>query len=140
MSSDGQPWYHAGLRFECTGCGDCCTGAEGYVWVRRGEIAVLADGLGMTVEDFEARYVRRVEARKSLIELPGGDCVFFDPDLRRCKVYQFRPHQCRTWPFWESNLESRRTWGETRAACPGCGKGPLYTLEEIEPRKRVVRV
>ena len=26
-------WYHLGLRFQCTGCGDCCTGAPGYVWI-----------------------------------------------------------------------------------------------------------
>ena len=29
-------WYaEEGLAFECTGCGDCCTGAPGYVWVIR---------------------------------------------------------------------------------------------------------
>ena len=21
-----EPWYKDGLRFKCTGCGDCCTG------------------------------------------------------------------------------------------------------------------
>ena len=28
-----------GLRFECTQCGDCCTGAPGYVWVNKAEIS-----------------------------------------------------------------------------------------------------
>ena len=36
-----QPWYAGGLRFTCTGCGDCCTGAPGYVWVNQQEIDAL---------------------------------------------------------------------------------------------------
>ena len=30
-----EPWYRDGLRFACTRCGACCTGAPGYVWVDR---------------------------------------------------------------------------------------------------------
>ena len=31
---DEKPWYASGLAFECTQCGDCCSGPEeGYVWV-----------------------------------------------------------------------------------------------------------
>ena len=36
------PWYHEGLSFTCSQCGDCCTGAPGYVWVNNEEIAALA--------------------------------------------------------------------------------------------------
>jgi hypothetical protein len=39
---DEHPWYKDGLRFTCTGCGDCCTGAPGYVWVNKEEIEALA--------------------------------------------------------------------------------------------------
>ena len=35
-------WYDAGLKFQCTRCGACCTGAPGYVWVNGEEIARLA--------------------------------------------------------------------------------------------------
>ena len=35
-------WFKKGLRFECTGCGDCCTGAPGFVWVNSEEIRGLA--------------------------------------------------------------------------------------------------
>ena len=34
-----QPWYKDGLGFQCTQCGDCCTGAPGYVWINAAEIA-----------------------------------------------------------------------------------------------------
>ncbi|NUQ63947.1 MAG: YkgJ family cysteine cluster protein [Pirellulales bacterium] len=135
-----RPWYHEGLQFECTGCGDCCTGAPGYVWVDEEEIALLASRLGLGVDAFEEEYVRLVGRRKSLLEFPNGDCVFFDNVDRRCSVYDSRPRQCRTWPFWESNLKTRRTWAETCRSCPGCGHGPLIPVEEIVAQATIVRV
>jgi Fe-S-cluster containining protein len=134
------PWYHAGLQFSCTQCGDCCTGAPGYVWVTNDEIAALAAAAGLDVASFEDQYVRRVGARKSLKEFPNGDCVFFDGQTRKCTVYEARPRQCRTWPFWDSNLKTPADWQQTCEVCPGSGRGQLYPLEEIESRRRVVKV
>ena len=127
-----KPWYHQGLRFECTGCGDCCTGAPGYVWVNKEEIRGLAEQVGEEdLERFEKMYVRQVGIRKSLKEYSNGDCVFFDNQTRKCKVYNARPRQCRTWPFWDSNVRDEQAWRETCQACPGSGKGKLYQLEEL---------
>ena len=44
---DNEPWYKDGLKFKCTGCGDCCTGGEGYVWVNKQEIVALAAEVGV---------------------------------------------------------------------------------------------
>lgn len=71
-------WYANGLRFRCTQCGDCCTGAEGYVWVNQTEIDAMAARLDMDPVAFEKAYVRRVGIRRSLTERPGGDCVLLD--------------------------------------------------------------
>lgn len=108
-----QPWYQDGLRFKCTQCGDCCTGAPGYVWVNKEEIEALASEMKMEVEQFEDQYVRKVGIRKSLQEFPNGDCVLLDTETRGCSVYNARPRQCRTWPFWDSNLKSEEAWEET---------------------------
>jgi len=35
-------WYKPGLRFKCTECGACCTGAPGYVWISEKEIKAVA--------------------------------------------------------------------------------------------------
>jgi uncharacterized protein len=128
------PWYREGLRFTCTGCGDCCTGEPGAVWVNDEEIGRLAAFLGLEPAELEARFVRRLGARKSLFERFDGDCVFFDPESRRCRVYPARPVQCRTWPFWPDNLESEAAWRETEAACPGSGRGELVPLARIRQR------
>jgi hypothetical protein len=136
-----KPWYHKGLKFQCTQCGDCCTGAPGYVWVNQEEIESLAAQIGETdVEQFERLYVRTVGIRKSLKEFPNGDCVFFDDQTRKCTVYGARPRQCRTWPFWESNLRTPEDWQRTCDVCPGSGRGKLYQIEHIEAQRKVVSV
>jgi len=126
-----EPWYADGLRFRCTQCGDCCTGAEGYVWVNQQEVEDLAEAVGMKPETFERRFVKRVGIRRSLKERANGDCVLLDKETRRCTAYEVRPRQCRTWPFWNSNLRSREAWDEAAEACPGCNKGSLVPLEQI---------
>ena len=139
-SADEKPWYAEGLRFTCSGCGNCCTGAPGYVWVDQQEIEQLAAWLGLAVGEFSRRFVRKAHGRKSLIEYDNGDCVFFDPESRGCRVYTHRPKQCRTWPFWDSNLRSPEAWQETCRICPGSGKGQLVPLSEIEHQRRQISV
>jgi Fe-S-cluster containining protein len=111
------------------------------VWVNKEEIASLAAELGENdIEQFEHKYVRKVGIRKSLKEFPNGDCVFFDSTARNCNVYGARPRQCRTWPFWNSNLKTAMDWQQTCEVCPGSGKGRLYLVDEIEAQRRVIRV
>jgi uncharacterized protein len=135
-----EPWYKDGLRFKCTACGDCCTGAPGYVWVNQAEIDAIADRVGIEVAAFEKKYVRQIGVRRSLVEYKNGDCVFFDNKSRKCKVYEQRPRQCRTWPFWNSNLRNPETWAETCEVCPGSGKGKLYQLEQIQDQAAIFNV
>lgn len=135
-----QPWYAEGLRFQCTGCGDCCTGAPGYVWVTQAEIDALAQRLGMEVAAFERKYVREVGVRRTLKERKNYDCVFLDAETRKCTVYEHRPRQCRTWPFWNSNLKSPEAWQQTCEVCPGSGKGRLYSIETIDQQRGVINI
>jgi len=139
-SEPAPPWYADGLRFKCTGCGDCCTGAPGYVWLNGADIQRLAAETNLPVAEFESRYVRSIGVRKSLIELQNGDCIFFDNKSRKCQVYGARPRQCRSWPFWDSNLRTPETWEATCESCPGCGKGPLHQIETIEIERAKIRV
>ena len=139
-SKDETPWYAAGLKFKCSGCGDCCTGAPGYVWVNNAEIQALADRFEMDFDEFQKLYVRKVGIRQSLKEFPNGDCVFFDTENRSCQVYEDRPRQCRTWPFWDSNIKTPEAWEATCDQCPGSGTGKLHSLEHIEKERKVIRI
>ena len=134
------PWYADGLQFTCTGCGDCCTGGPGYVWVTLDEISALATRLGMAAADFEAKYVRKIGVRRSLKERKNYDCVFLDAATRKCTVYEDRPRQCRTWPFWDSTVKTPEAWERTCAVCPGSGRGRLYSLEDINEQRSVINI
>lgn len=135
-----EPWFQDGLRFKCTQCGNCCTGAPGFVWVNEEEIAALASNVGTSVREFEKRFVRQVGDRKSLIEYENGDCVFFDGQSRKCTVYDARPRQCRTWPFWDSNTRTPDAWKHTCQVCPGSGHGKLYSVEQILAQTSVIKI
>lgn len=127
MAVEG-PWYRDSLRFTCTQCGRCCTGDPGYVWVTRREVAALAALVGLGIDEFGERYLRRVGRRYSLVEKANYDCVFYDGG---CTVYPARPRQCRTFPFWPENLKTRKAWEEVESECPGASQGRLYAPEEI---------
>ena len=130
MSDESSAWFRDGLRFECTRCGACCTGSPGYVWVSETDIARLAESLGVTQEEFGRRYLRQVESNLSLIEKPNFECIFWDRTAG-CTVYPHRPDQCRAWPFWQQNVDTPESWAATRKACPGAGRGTLFTAEDV---------
>ena len=135
-----KPWYAGGLKFTCTMCGNCCTGAAGVVWISEPEIAALAAHLSIPVEECRDRYTRRVDdRRRSLREFSDGDCIFYDRS-RGCTVYPVRPQQCRTWPFWDSCVETPEKWERTCDGCPGAGQGEHFTAEQIEARRKVIKV
>jgi Fe-S-cluster containining protein len=132
-------WFKDGLKFRCTMCGDCCTGAPGVVWVNDEEVAAISGYIGETQERFLEWYTRMLGDRRSLVEKDNGDCIFFERG-KGCTVYPVRPRQCRTWPFWESNLRTETTWRNTCKACPGSGVGELFSAEDIVKRMKVIKI
>ncbi len=134
MSKESGVWCEDGLRFTCTRCGNCCSGFSGTVSVNDDEIAALADRLELSVDEFRHQYARVLsDGSISLREKSNYDCVFYAHG-HGCLVYEDRPTQCRTWPFWRQNVETAKRWAEEARTCPGMDKGRLYTLDEIEER------
>jgi len=120
--SEPNYFFAGGIRFECTRCGHCCTGSPGRVRVTPDEITAIASLTGRLPADF-------LKAGGALLkEMKNGDCIFYD---NGCRIYAARPAQCRTYPFWFKNLRSEEAWAQTCAACPGIGRGRLYSKDEI---------
>ncbi len=129
------PWYKEGLSFECTGCGKCCAGCPGYVWIDEAEMLEMAEFLKLPLKDFQMKYVRQIGQKFSLKELPGRNysCVFLDG--KKCNIYGARPKQCRTYPFWPKILKSESTWKDEAKSCEGISKdAPIVPIEEIEKK------
>lgn len=136
-----------GLRFGCTMCGNCCTGPEGYVLYTEDEGRKLAARLGVSDEQFVRDYTKETFLGRSLKERPtpwGLDCVFLDrqsvPGKAVCGVYEDRPAQCRTWPFWPSLLRSEQTWKTAKRTCPGLDRGKLIPPEQIRILRATVEI
>ena len=109
-------WYSKGLKFKCTGCGQCCTGAPGYVWLTKDDIERLSKHLNISEEEFLKKHTRFVQNRYSLLESKENyDCIFLKEN--RCTVYEARPVQCRKFPWWKENLSSEKAWEEASLFC-----------------------
>ena len=134
------PWYQCGLGFECLQCGACCSGPdEGYIWVTKREVELIADFLKIMPDQFRKRYLKRVGLRSTFIEQPvTKDCAFLKTidGNKRCVIYTVRPNQCRTWPFWASNLKNPNSWNEAAKKCPGINRGKIYDHQTIEQKKK----
>ncbi|MCP3960581.1 MAG: YkgJ family cysteine cluster protein [bacterium] len=124
LQPDTPDWFEDGVRFRCLGpeCGACCSGQSGpgVVWVSREDVERLAEHLGPGVWEVRRRYLRRLDGRDSLREHANYDCVFYRPGTG-CTVYEGRPLQCRTYPFWGRVTASRTTWEIEAESCPGIG-------------------
>lgn len=140
MANFGNKWYIAGLHFDCSQCSNCCSGpGEGFIWATKQEIKFIADFLKMPEDKFRKKYTKRKGLRTTLIELPATrDCIFLQKVNKKkiCVIYPVRPNQCRTWPFWSSNLDSPRAWNETAITCPGINRGKYYSFEKIEELRK----
>ncbi len=126
-----RPWYQDGVRFECARSGKCCTahGAYDRVYLDDDEADAVAALLGITLGELEREHCW-FEDDYRLVRFKDRACGFLDGTS--CTIYEARPVQCRTWPFWPSNL-AQRTWQKDVASfCPGVGKGRRYSRAEID--------
>ena len=121
-------FFDQGIRFTCKQCGACCVGEPGTIYVSASEIIAVTRHLDTTKEDFINHYCYQFKDGYSIREDARGRCLFFDDG---CTIYPVRPLQCRTFPFWFSNMRSEQRWSRVKRHCPGIGSGRLYSRDEI---------
>ncbi len=90
----------------CDSCaGNCCIGESGYIWINPTEIEALALHLKLSTEDLKVKYLNKISYKYSIKEVQLSKdnyaCCFFDLDKKQCSIYNVRPKQCRTFPFWD---------------------------------------
>ena len=134
---------HRGVRFQCIGCGRCCSGeSDGHVYVYNDDIRAISAFIHMSEADFINQYCEIVEDlyEGKLIKIfvikanpATNSCIFQQEDMA-CSIYPARPFQCLNFPFWYMNLESKEAWNSVREHCPGFTTDisvHLYTIQEI---------
>jgi Fe-S-cluster containining protein len=130
-------WFDKSLSFACTSCGRCCKSRNTRVYVNPSEVEELATHKSTTVPDFLHKYTSMVtDARGRVLTTLVGhptlqQCVFLEGN--KCSVYEARPTQCRTYPFWPQNLIGPAEWRAEAANCEG-----ILLHEDISPEDEVV--
>ncbi len=129
-------FYDKGLKFECQMCRYCCSSEPGYVYLTKDDIEKASKHFGIDFDSFIKTYCRLVDFGPyflvSLQETPDYDCIFLSS--KGCAIYDARPLQCRTYPFWKNVMESEESWKREGESCPGIGKGRIVSKREIEKR------
>ena len=131
MSQPGRkPWWQEGIRFECQGSGRCCVsrGSYGYIYLTLADRRRLAAELQLPTRQFTRQYCLKAEDGQFYLDSPEPECRFLDGT--QCSVYEARPVQCRTWPFWPENMKAK-AWTAIAEFCPGVGQGNVVPAEQI---------
>ena len=122
-----------GIKFECQGSGNCCVsrGSYGFVYLSKKDVINLSKNFNLSSDKFIKKYCSKTDGFIHLKELKRnkGNCIFLKD--KRCSVYTSRPVQCRTWPFWPENMNSKTWNNEISKNCPGIGKGKIIKKREI---------
>lgn len=118
VTKEGYPY--AFNQDACATCeGRCCTGESGYIYVSKTEIFKIAELLNLSVNDFGVKYLFKNGYKYSIKEVQhknSYECVFYDKKSNGCKIYEARPSQCITFPFWEY---FKTHIDELKEECPG---------------------
>lgn len=126
-------WWKDGISFQCQGSGKCCTshGEFGFVYLTPKDRIRMARHLGMTPKAFEKIHCTRTNGFSHLIEDPKNpDCRFLVK--KQCSIYEARPTQCRTWPFWPDTLTPKAWKRDVVEFCPGVNKGSKISAQQIK--------
>lgn len=135
-------FWKNGLKFSCQKCGRCCCGDPGIVYFSPQEFDRLVEHLkekqGISREQIIRDYFWPCrDSYTARDDFPDGHCIFFD---KGCTIYEYRPSQCRDFPFWRCNLSDKKEWDETAQMCPGMNQGKFWTADEIREIARKSRL
>lgn len=88
----------------------------------------------MSREDFSLKFIRTLEDGKLALKNNETDtaCIFLEN--KKCSVYEARPTQCRTFPFWPHQVHSPSDWAQAARECEGIAvdsKENLVATDEI---------
>ena len=127
------------LPFDCTSCGKCCK-TKGTVFMSPDEAEAASVHLDLTVDEFANKYATHkarstVKTNRAWLQIKnkdeedGGGCIFLDEN-NLCSIYEARPVQCSTYPFWSNILRSPNSWDAEVREADNSTKGPYWTVND----------
>lgn len=129
-----EKFYEKGLEFQCKQCSWCCGNGPGVVYLSLEDLARLCEFSKTNYVDFIKKYCRWV------MYTDGNEVLALQEDKQYrcilwkdgCSMYDARPVQCSTYPWWDWLCGSKEMWQECGKTCPGIGSQKMWTKEQIE--------
>ncbi len=119
------------LEFSCNRCSNCCRHEPGAVYLTKKDLDNLYSSLNLSKDEFIKQCCRVLikDDRKvlALLEKVNYDCIFWS---NGCIVYENRPLQCRTYPYWPFLVENGDYWKHEKHRCSGIDKKGTLSVEE----------
>jgi hypothetical protein len=86
-------------KTECQRCGHCCTQTENIVLTPY-DLKMIAWQHHQTIDRARAHFTRIIDRDHAIRGIKKTlPCMFYDPLLPGCSIYEIRPAVCRTFPF-----------------------------------------
>ena len=121
------------MNFECQeSCkGKCCKlnreAEKSFIFLSETEAHQIAMISGERIEQFailaefdSTRFTKKKSKQWYLNNSGLAACRFFKKG--KCSIYDFRPTQCATFPYWPENM-TKKGWKQIGEFCPGIDKG-----------------
>jgi len=141
-------WYDKSISFACTSCGKCCTSKNKVkVFLNDSEINQISNYLQISTDHFISYYTDLIYDNKKkdnhseevlryiTLKSKGYDgkqhqqqpqqqnrCIFLSSsseNINKCSIYEVRPTQCRTYPYWPQHMIGRAEWLSESLNCEG---------------------
>lgn len=119
-------WFDKAISFACTSCGKCCKSYNNQikVYLNTIETIQISDHIGADIDEFQKKYIdiHYDQHQNELISLKSNEnktnCIFLKQN--QCSIYEVRPTQCRTYPYWPQHMLGKNTWlKEASSTCEG---------------------
>ena len=93
----------------------------------------ISKAVSLSIRQAKEVYCRVFKSDKGvdhvvLREYSDGRCIFLGKE--GCEIYQFRPSQCRAYPFWDRIMKSKECWDQEGKECPGINTGDVIVSKE----------
>ena len=114
-------------KINCQNCGNCCMTMT-PTW-KKSEVKRLATHLGMTYDEFYQKWLYTEESTGDIMN-DSTPCQFFDQKNGLCTVYEFRPHDCATFPhlYRKDFVDQIEVYTANLHRCPAT----LVAVEHLE--------
>ncbi|MBW7857467.1 MAG: YkgJ family cysteine cluster protein [Leptonema sp. (in: Bacteria)] len=127
------------FKWTCTACGQCCRG-PGAVYFTENDLVNIRQYLNLdkpskTNQEKWNRILKKLVQKKQnnfFVHQTDDACMFLGKD-NKCTIYEVRPLQCRTFPFWTSNFEGKESYQALKALSPGVrnGRGQPFSNQDV---------